>query len=136
MGGSILTLALVVVFAVLVALNIGYTTSVNLFGNRIDEVPVVTVAALSFAVGVAGSLLFFLGRSLRRRQVRGLADRDRALSEREKTLADDARASKSSSTAEARREGRREPAVEAPDQPAGGGRTLLSRLRDAFGRRS
>ena len=78
MGRSIVTLALVVVFAVLVALNIGFTTSVNLFGSRLDDVPVVSVAALSFAVGVVCSLIFFIGRSLRRREVRGLADRDRA----------------------------------------------------------
>ena len=136
MGRSIVTLALVVAFAVLVALNIGFTTSVNLFGNRLDDVPVVSVAALSFAVGVVCTLIFSIGRSLRRRQVRGLADRDRALSEREKTLADEARAAKSSATAEERRAGRRKPAVEAPERPAGGGRTIRSRLRDAFARRS
>ncbi len=129
MGRSIVTLALVVAFAVLVALNIGFTTSVNLFGSRLDDVPVISVAALSFAVGVVCTLIFSIGRSLRRRQVRGLA-------EREKTLADDARASKSSSAAVERVAGRRKPAVEAPERPAGGGRTIRSRLRDAFARRS
>ncbi len=39
MGRIIVTLALVVVFVVLVALNIGFTTSVNLFGNRFEMCP-------------------------------------------------------------------------------------------------
>jgi peptidoglycan/LPS O-acetylase OafA/YrhL len=64
MGRVIVTVVVVVVFAVLVALNIGFTTSVNLFGNRFDNVPVVSVAALSFATaGRNGDLPTGIGTS-------------------------------------------------------------------------
>jgi hypothetical protein len=52
MARIIVTVILVVVLAVLVSMNLGFTTSVNLFGTRFDSVSVVAVAALSFAVGV------------------------------------------------------------------------------------
>ncbi|MCX7030217.1 MAG: LapA family protein [Spirochaetes bacterium] len=136
MGRIIVTVALVVVFAVLVALNIGFTTSVNLFGNRLDNVPVVSVAALSFAVGVICSLFIYIGRSLHHRQKRGLADRDRDLAEREKTLAHRQagakRAPKSPPAPDAPRESGGREVVDEPDNPAGGGRKVLAKILDFF----
>ncbi len=87
MGRIIVTVVLVVVLAVLVSMNLRFTTSVNLFGYRFDGVSVVAVAALSFAVGVVYSLFIYIGRFLHRRARRGLASRDRVLAEREKELA-------------------------------------------------
>ena len=87
MGRIIVTVILVVVLAVLVSMNFGFTTSVNLFGARFDNVSVVAVAALSFAAGVVYSLFIYFGRFLHHRARRGLANRDRHLTEREKKLA-------------------------------------------------
>ena len=114
MGRIIVTVVLVVVFAVFVALNAGFTTSVNLFGSRFDDVQVVSVAALSFAAGVVCSLFIYLGRSLHRREKRRLTDRDRDRAEHEKTLA------------------RRQEAADVPEGSAERGRTFLERLRDFF----
>jgi uncharacterized integral membrane protein len=140
MGRIIVAVVFIVVFAVLVALNIGFTTSVNLFGNRFDNVPVVSVAALSFAVGFICSLFVYIGRSLRRREKRGLADRDRDLTEREKALAhrqaNAKRAPQSPPASDASREGGRREVVGEPDSPAGGGRTALAKILDFFRPRS
>ncbi|OHD72811.1 MAG: hypothetical protein A2177_09095 [Spirochaetes bacterium RBG_13_68_11] len=140
MGRIIVTVVLVVVFAVFVALNIGFTTSVNLFGRRFDNVPVVSVAALSFAVGVVCSLFIYIGRSLHRREKRGLADRDRDLTEREKAAAhrqaSAKRASKSPPEPDIPRKGGRQGAADEPDNPADGGRTVLAKIRDFFTYRS
>ncbi len=86
MGRMIVTALLVVAVAVLVSMNLGFTTSVNLFGSKLDNVSVVAVAALSFALGVIYSFIISIGKSLRRRTMRGLADRDRHLAVREKEL--------------------------------------------------
>jgi uncharacterized integral membrane protein len=86
MGRVIVTVILVVVLVVLVSMNIGFTTTVNLFGTKFDNVSVVAVAALSFALGVVYSLIIHISKSLRRRAKRGLVDRDRQLTEREKEL--------------------------------------------------
>jgi uncharacterized integral membrane protein len=140
MGRVIVAVVVVVVFAVLVALNIGFTTSVNLFGNRFDNVPVVSVAALSFALGFICSLFIYIGRSLHRRKERGLADRDRDLTEREKALADKQagakRASKSPPEPDAPRKGGRQEVVDEPDSPADGGQTVLTKILDFFRPRS
>ena len=136
MGRIIITLALVVVFVVLVTLNIGSTTSVNLFGNRFDNVPIVSVAALSFAVGVICSLFLYIGRSLRRREKQGLADRHRDLTEREKALAHRQagahQASGSTPGSYAPRKGGRREGVDEPDSLEGGDRTRLAKIRDFF----
>ncbi len=87
MARIIVTVILVVVLAVLVSMNLGFTTSVNIFGTRFDNVSVVAVAALSFAVGLVYSLFIYIGRVLHRRAKRGLANRDRDLAERERDLA-------------------------------------------------
>jgi hypothetical protein len=86
MGRIIVTVILVVVLAVLVSMNLGLTTTVNLFGTKLENVSVVAVAALSFALGVVYSLIIYVSKSLRRRAKRGLINRDRHLTEREKEL--------------------------------------------------
>jgi uncharacterized integral membrane protein len=136
MGRIIVTVVLVVVFAVFVALNIGFTTSVNLFGSRFDDVPVVSVVALSFAAGVVCSLFIYIGRTLHRREKRGLADRDRVLAEREKTLARRQAGAKQAPSSPPepdipRNSGRQEIAG-GPERSAERGRTILEKLRDFF----
>ncbi|MBE3065001.1 MAG: LapA family protein [Acidobacteria bacterium] len=134
MARIIITVILVVVLAVLVSMNLGFTTSVNLFGTRFDNVSVVAVAALSFAVGVVYSLLIYIGRFLHRRAKHGLASRDRDLTERERDLANrqadadrapDAVESKTMPAAEEQTAGE-------PENPAGESRSGLAKFLDFF----
>lgn len=83
----IVSVILLVLLAVLVSLNIGYTTSVSLLGARIiDNVSVVAVSALSFAFGIVYSLFLYLGGYLHRKAKRELATKGRNMKEREKQL--------------------------------------------------
>ena len=58
----ILSIALLVILIVLIVLNLGYTTSFNLFGWKFQEIPVTAVALVAFAVGVLYSFAYYLGR--------------------------------------------------------------------------
>ena len=84
----IVTVVLVVLVAVLVALNLPFSTEVNLFGARFPGVPVVAVAALSFVLGIIYSLFIYFTRYLRRRAKNTIARKNKTLSEREKSLAE------------------------------------------------
>jgi uncharacterized integral membrane protein len=86
MGRIIATVITVVVLAVLVSMNLAFSTSVNLFGRKFDNVSVVAVAALSFALGVVYSLFIGIGIFMHQRRKRELAGRDKRLNEREKEL--------------------------------------------------
>ena len=83
----LVSVILLVMLAVLVSLNIGYTTSINLFGARIfDTVSVVAVAALSFAFGILYSFFIYLGNYLRRKAMHELAAKGQSMKAREKQL--------------------------------------------------
>src|SRR5271169_3851642 len=84
----IVSMVLLVVLAVLVSFNLGFTTSVSLFGARFEQVPVMAVALLSFATGVLYSLFLYIGRFLHARKKEDLARRDKEMSERERKLAE------------------------------------------------
>jgi uncharacterized integral membrane protein len=84
----IVSMLLLVVLAVLVSFNLGFTTSLSLFGARFDQVPVMAVALLSFALGVLFSLFLYVGRFLHTRKIDALVKRDKAISEREAKLAE------------------------------------------------
>jgi uncharacterized membrane protein YdfJ with MMPL/SSD domain len=140
MARIIVTVILVVVLAVLVSMNLGFTTSVNIFGTRFDNVSVVAVAALSFAVGVVYSLFIYIGRFLHRRAKRGLATRDRDLAERERDLASrHADADRAPATVESKTRpaaegavGAEKEAADEPDNPAGKSRSVLAKFLDYF----
>jgi uncharacterized integral membrane protein len=83
----IVSMLLLVVLAVLVTFNLGFTTSVSLFGARFDAVPVTAIALLSFALGVVYSLFLYVGRFLHARRREDLERRDKEISERERALA-------------------------------------------------
>jgi uncharacterized integral membrane protein len=58
----ILSIVLLVVLVILIVLNLGYSTSFNLFGWKFEEVPVTAVALVAFAVGVLYSFAYYVGR--------------------------------------------------------------------------
>jgi uncharacterized integral membrane protein len=89
----ILSIVLLVILVVLIVLNLGYTTSFNLFGWKFEELPVTAVALVAFAVGVLYSFAYYLGRyfskiSKSRFRKRGeqVKAREQELKEREREL--------------------------------------------------
>jgi uncharacterized integral membrane protein len=58
----ILSIILLVILVVLIVLNLGYSTSFNLFGWKFEEIPVTAVALVAFAVGVLYSFAYYLSR--------------------------------------------------------------------------
>ena len=87
MGRIVISVALLVLLVVLIVMNLGPTTSVNLFGARFQGVPVVAVAMLSFALGLVYSLFLYIGQYFHRASRDRLQKRHRDLEEREKKLA-------------------------------------------------
>jgi uncharacterized integral membrane protein len=144
MSRIVATVILVVVLSVLVSMNLSFTTTVNLFGTKLESVSVVAVAALSFALGVVYSLIVLIGRSLRSRAKRGLASRDRHLAEREKELlrreTDAGRLTHGAKPVDAHEDGKRmnvkKDAAEENGDFANGGRSGLARFFDLFRTRS
>jgi uncharacterized integral membrane protein len=89
----ILSIVLLVILVVLIVLNLGYTTSFNLFGWKFQELPVTAVALVAFAVGVLYSFAYYLGRyfskiskSKFRKKGEQVKAREQELEEREKVL--------------------------------------------------
>ncbi len=83
----IVTVVLVVLLTVLVAMNMSSRSDFNLYGIQFKDVPVIVVAALSFALGIVFSLFLYFLRFLRRRAKNSMDMRRKGLSEREKQLA-------------------------------------------------
>lgn len=103
----IVSAILLVLLAILVSLNIGYTSTVNLFGARVfDGVSIVAVSALSFAFGIMYSFFIVIGSYVRRKAKRELATKGQSMKAREKQLdnreAENERASKAAAAAEHR----------------------------------
>jgi len=89
----ILSIVLLVILVVLIVLNLGYTTSFNLFGWKFEELPVTAVALVAFAVGVLYSFAYYLGRyfskiskSKFRKRGERVKAREQALMDKEKEL--------------------------------------------------
>jgi len=115
----VVSMLLLVVLAVLVSFNLGFTTSVSLFGARFDQVPVMAVALLSFATGVLYSLFLYIGRFLHTRKRENLARRDKEISERERKLAErESEASHAAETAAETEAADASPGPESADKPS------------------
>ncbi len=87
MGRIVFSVVLLVALTVLIVMNLGPTTSVNLFGARFASVPVVAVAMLSFALGVVYSLVLYIGQYFHRASRQRLEKRHQDVTEREKKIA-------------------------------------------------
>ena len=99
----IVTAVLVVLLAVLVAFNLRFTTSVSIYGAQFEDVPVMVIALLSFALGVMYSLVLYTERYLSRRRKLGRQKRHRevATPEQVPSTGDSATASSSPAGTEA-----------------------------------
>jgi len=79
---------ILVVLAVMFAMNGGNSTPLNLFGYRLESVPVIAVAVAGFVLGVLYSFILYFLRFLDRRRRASLKDRDRSVRGREQALQD------------------------------------------------
>lgn len=60
MARIIITVIFLIAIAVLIILNIGSNAPVNVFGWKVQEMPVSVVAIVSFVAGVVYSFIFYL----------------------------------------------------------------------------
>jgi uncharacterized integral membrane protein len=109
----VVSVVLLVALAILVSLNLGVTAAVNLFGARVQGVSVVTIALLSFAVGVVYALFLSIAQSMHRRKRKALDARHKEVTERERAVT--AREEEAKRTAE--KPGSAEGAAEGTDRP-------------------
>ena len=93
----ILSIVLLVILVVLIVLNLGFTTSFNLFGWKFEQIPVTAVALVAFAVGVLYSFAYYLGsyfakisKSKFKKRGEQVKAREQELKERERELVDQA----------------------------------------------
>ena len=107
MGRIIFTVVLLLVLTVVIVMNLGPVTPINLFGARFHNVPLVAVAMVSFALGLVYSLFLYIGQYLHRASRDRLARKHKDIEERERKLA----------AAQADSEAR----TESPDQTASAG---------------
>jgi uncharacterized integral membrane protein len=86
----IIGVVILVLLAVLVALNVGpeHTSSLNLFGYQIENVPIIAAGIAGFVLGFLYSLLVYLLRSIDRFRKAKLRGRVRELEERNKEQAE------------------------------------------------
>lgn len=60
----IISIFFLVILAVLIALNLGHNTSFNFYGLKLQEIPVMVIAILSFVVGVLYSFVYYFSNYL------------------------------------------------------------------------
>jgi len=93
----ILSIVVLVILVILIVLNLGFTTSFNLFGWKFEEIPVTAVALVAFAVGILYSFAYYLGRyfskiskSKFRKKGEQVKAREQELKEKERVLVEQA----------------------------------------------
>jgi uncharacterized integral membrane protein len=84
----IVGVVILILLGVLFALNGTNSTSLNLFGYELKNVPVIAVAIAGFVLGVLYSFILYFLRFLARRRRASLKDRDREVRSREKVVQD------------------------------------------------
>jgi uncharacterized integral membrane protein len=60
MGRIILSIIFIIIIVVFVSFNVKNTTSLSLFGKPVEEVSVVSVALISFVIGILYSFIFYV----------------------------------------------------------------------------
>jgi uncharacterized integral membrane protein len=86
MIGLVINVLLLLMLAVFVALNVPYSTSVNLFGYIVEQISSVAVILVSFVFGVLFSFFFYLAETMRRSRRLKQKKKSKELKEREKEL--------------------------------------------------
>lgn len=84
----IVGVVILVLLGVLFAMNGANSTPLNLFGYRMENVPIIAVAIAGFVLGVLYSFILYFLRFLARRRHASLKDRDREVRSRERSVQD------------------------------------------------
>jgi uncharacterized integral membrane protein len=84
----IVGVVILVLLGVLFGMNGANVTDLNLFGYRMQNVPVIGVAIAGFVLGVLYSFILYFMRFVDRRRRTSLQNRDRDVRDRERSLQD------------------------------------------------
>jgi len=84
----IVGVVILVLLGVLFAMNGANSTPLNLFGYRMENVPIIAVAIAGFVLGVLYSFILYFLRFLARRRRASLKDRDLEVRSRERSVQD------------------------------------------------
>ena len=84
----IVGVVILVLLGVLFAMNGANSTPLNLFGYRMENVPIIAVAIAGFVLGVLYSFILYFLRFRARRRRASLKDKDREVRSREKVVQD------------------------------------------------
>ena len=84
----IVGVVILVLLGVLFAMNGANSTPLNLFGYRMENVPIIAVAIAGFVLGVLYSFILYFLRFLARRRRASLKDKDREVRSRERSVQD------------------------------------------------
>jgi uncharacterized integral membrane protein len=112
---------ILVLLGVLFALNGANVTDVNLFGRRMQNVPIIAVAIAGFVLGVLYSYIQYFLRYLARQRRASQKDRDRAVRDKERTLKEREKELKTlaEGVRDKRAAGQEPPAPDTAEPPAG-----------------
>lgn len=86
MGRIIFSVVSLIALAVLVVLNAGTNASFNLFGQPLEEVPIVAIVLVSFVAGVLYSFIYYVSGYFARQRKEKLAMQKQRLKSQEQTI--------------------------------------------------
>jgi uncharacterized integral membrane protein len=86
MARVIVSIVFLLILVAVIVLNIENVTSFNLFGWRIEEIPVTAIALVSFVLGVLYSFLYYLLGYFSKLRRERLVRRGKVLKDREESL--------------------------------------------------
>lgn len=155
MAQIVVTAVILVALAVLIILNVGYTSQVDLFGARFQNVSVIVIAIAGFVLGLVYAVVLYVVTQLKRRRRtserarrQGLEERETQLAAREQTAGQDGAVESAAPKGGRRRRsapeesaatgavGAADAGLPAPAKPAPSGQAPGSRLLGLFrGRR-
>lgn len=86
MGRIIFSIVSLVVLSIVIVMNAGSTTAFNLLGWRVEEVPVVVIAIVSFVGGAIYSFVFYVSHYVARTRKEKLAMQKQRLKSQEQSI--------------------------------------------------
>ena len=82
----IINILILIVLAVFISMNVQYTTSVNFFGHKLEQVSTIAVIIISIAAGVLYSFVYYIMTYLSKTRKNKLKDKDKKTREKAKEL--------------------------------------------------
>jgi uncharacterized integral membrane protein len=133
MARIIITVIFLIAIAVLIILNVGANAAVNIFGWKVEEMPVAAIAIVSFVAGVVYSFIFYLMSYFERGRRERLERKKKKLKDQEADLK--TRESEVGELASETRKQLETVRKNSPDSPDQAKREETGLLRGLFGRK-